>query len=126
MPAEKGNNYAKGNKGGGRKSAYEEVSDATWLCSVWNTEQDYSALKEKVETTKSYSVKDMMLWRALNGDTQLLKAMADKMLPDKQDARSETHQNTIQVLNYQSQEGSCSRLAAEYESKLRQELLKPG
>ncbi len=83
MSAPKGNTYAKDNRGGGRKSAYEELQDAEWLERVWNMPQNYDALKERIEVTKQYSARDAFLYRALNGSDAVLRSMADKLLASK-------------------------------------------
>ena len=119
MPAPKGNSFAKGNRGGGRKSAYEEGRDATWLCDVWNSPQDYEELKEKIVVSKRYSVRDMVQWKALNGDTQMLKVMADKMLPDKLEMRSEVkHEGNLSHEDLSS--APYRALTEEFEGKLRE------
>lgn len=82
MSAPKGNKNAQGNCGGGRKSAFEENRDAEWISRVWSEETDINALASKIET-KRFSIRDMLLYKALNGDTAALKSLADKMLPDK-------------------------------------------
>lgn len=118
MPALKGNTYAKGNRGGGRKSAYEEGHDAAWLCDVWNSPQDYEELKEKIVVSKRYSVRDMVQWKALNGDTQILKVMADKMLPDKLEMRSEITHDKLSPEDPFS--APYRALTEEFEGKLRE------
>lgn len=76
-----------GNRGGGRKSAYQERQDAEWLASVWTGDIDRAALAAKV-ASKRHSVRDVYLFKALMGNDKILASMADKILPDKIDLNS--------------------------------------
>lgn len=85
MPAPMGNKNALGNRGGGRKSAYDEIKEAEWLTEAWNCDQDVESLRKKIEDEKTYSVRDMLLWKALNGSEAVLKRFADAIFPGKVD-----------------------------------------
>lgn len=89
MPAPIGNKNALGNRGGGRKSAYDEIKEAEWLAEAWNCDQDVETLRKKIEEEKIHSVKDILLWKALNGNVSALKRFADAILPSKVEMRSE-------------------------------------
>lgn len=81
MSAPRNNKNSLGNRGGGRKSAYEEARDAEWLKQVWNQDTDVLALQKKIETGR-HSLRDQFLAMALAGDVRALKIVADKILPD--------------------------------------------
>lgn len=76
-----------GNKGGGRKSAYQERQDAEWLASVWTGDIDRAELARKI-ATKVHSVRDVYLFKALMGNDRILESIADKILPDKVDLKA--------------------------------------
>lgn len=52
MPAPKGNKHAKGNPGGGRKSAYQESRDAKFLEEIWEGDYDEAELEKLVKEKK--------------------------------------------------------------------------
>ena len=79
--APKGNTYAKGNKGGGRASAYQELQEAVWHADAWKIDSDVPALQAKLKTGK-YSVRDVFLAKALQGNERILGIFANKLLPD--------------------------------------------
>ena len=96
-PAPKGNQYAKGNRGGGRISVKEEQ----WHVGLWNglkgkTEGelnpwDVAKLEEKI-LSKHYSGRDMYALRVLKGDPMILKNLADKVLATLVDHTSKGEQ----------------------------------
>lgn len=88
MAAPKNNQNALGNRGGGRKSAYREGKDASWLKKAWSKNFDINELRKKIENGV-YSVQDIFLLNALEGQPAVLKVMADKMLPDREEVREE-------------------------------------
>ena len=88
MPAPKRNKNAVGNRGGGRKSAYEELREAKWLQSVWNGDVNILELEQKLQNG-SYSVRDRLLYDALRGDPGALRMLANKALPDWKDAKDD-------------------------------------
>ena len=81
MSAPQNNKNALGNRGGGRKSAYEEIRDSEWLKQVWSQDTDVLAVQKKIETGK-HSLRDQFLAKALAGDVRALKIIADKILPN--------------------------------------------
>lgn len=85
--APKGNDYAKGNKGGGRKSAYEEATSAIWHAERWELDNFREELRKKVESGV-HSVRDVFLLKALDGNERILGIFANKLLPDLVDHTS--------------------------------------
>ena len=79
--APKGNTYAKGNKGGGRPSAYLERLDAEWHELIWKQMQDVEGLEKKIQT-KKYAGRDMAALRLLKGDKYIIGKFMDKLVPD--------------------------------------------
>lgn len=76
-----------GNKGGGRKSAYQERQDAEWLASVWTGTVDRAELAKRI-ASKVHSVRDVYLFKALMGNDRILESIANKILPDKVDLKA--------------------------------------
>lgn len=70
-----------GNKGGGRKSAYQERVDAEWHEKVWKDQQDVDALIDKVRSRK-YAGRDIAALKLLQGDKYLIGKFMDKLVPD--------------------------------------------
>lgn len=81
MAFEKGHKKSVGNKGGGRASAYKELQEAVWHADAWKIDSDVPALQAKLKTGK-YSVRDVFLAKALQGNERILGIFANKMLPD--------------------------------------------
>lgn len=73
-----------GNKGGARKSAYAERQDAIWHEEKWKLETDVPVLQAKLRTGK-YSVRDVFLAKALQGNEKILGIFANKLLADRHD-----------------------------------------
>lgn len=94
MPNPNGN---PGNKGGRRKSAYQERQDAIWHDEKWRIETDVPVLKAKLETGK-YSVRDVFLAKALQGNERILGIFANKLLPDLHDHTSKGQRMGIPIL----------------------------
>ena len=84
--APEGNKYATGNRGGRRKSAYEEMRDAIWHKEKWEIETDVPVLQDKLKTG-TYSVRDVFLAKALQGNDKILCVFANKLLADLVDLR---------------------------------------
>lgn len=80
MGAPKGNKNAEG-KDSGRKSAYQEKQDATWHAEKWELDQYRKELERKI-ASGVYSVRDMFLYKALDGNERILTIFANKLLPD--------------------------------------------
>ena len=85
--APKGNTFAVGNSGGGRKSAYEERQDAAWHEEVWKSAQDIEVLEKKIES-KVYAGRDIAALNLLKGDKYLIGKFMDKLVPDLHDHTS--------------------------------------
>lgn len=81
MAFEKGHKKSVGNKGGGRASAYQELQEAVWHADAWKIDSDVPALQAKLKTGK-YSVRDVFLAKALQGNERILGIFANKLLPD--------------------------------------------
>lgn len=83
MSAPIGNQNALGNRGGGRKSAYDEYKDARWLSEAWSNPVLIEELKNKIEVERCYSPQEMFLWKALNGDAAILKCFVGTIFSQK-------------------------------------------
>lgn len=94
MSAPIGNKNALGNRGGGRKSAFDEIKEAEWLTDAWSCDQDVEALRNKIEVDQVYSVKDMLLWKALKGNVTALRRFADAILPSRIESLENSNQPT--------------------------------
>lgn len=81
MGALKGNKNAVGNRGGGRKSAYQELADAQDLHDLWLKVHDRKALQKKINKGK-YSVKEVFAAKALGGDMSAINKLLDKIFPN--------------------------------------------
>lgn len=99
MGAPKGNQYAKGNPGGGRPSAYKERQDAEWHELVWKSVQDVSELENKI-ATKKYAGRDIAALRLLKGDKYLIGKFMDKLVPNKLDITSDGKALPQPILNF--------------------------
>ena len=91
MDSRKNNKGVKGNKGGGRASAYQEVQNAIWQADKWEVDSDVPALQAKLKTGK-YSVRDVFLAKALQGNERILGIFANKLLADLVDVTSKGEQ----------------------------------
>jgi len=81
MAAPEGNTNAEGNRGGGRKSAYQEMADAEALHKMFFGEQNQADILAKVKAGK-YSLKDAFVAAAFGGDTKVLVEIFKKIFPD--------------------------------------------
>lgn len=81
MAAPKGNQHAKGNKGGGRKSAYQELADATEAYKLLFEEQDQEELEKKI-TSGKFAVVDRIKLTAMEGDSNVMLGIMKKALPE--------------------------------------------
>jgi hypothetical protein len=75
--APKGNQNAKGNKGGGRKSAYQELADATDAHKIFFDVHDQEEIEAKIRTGK-FSLKDRLILTGMEGDTASLQRRCTK------------------------------------------------
>ena len=86
MGAPLGNKYAVGKHqpGAGRKSAYFEKRDAYFLRSLFFRKIDKDKLKRKI-ASGNYSLKDMFVAKAFQGDTKILGNIFGKLFADYRD-----------------------------------------
>lgn len=71
-----------GNKGGRRPTEKEEI----WHSEKWEIDSDVPELQAKLKTGK-YSVRDVFLAKALQGNERILGIFANKLLADLVDVR---------------------------------------
>lgn len=71
-----------GNKGGGRKSHYQELADARDLFDIWNGKKSKKQLQEIIESGK-YGVKHVMAAKCMSGDRVLIAKLMDKLYANK-------------------------------------------
>jgi hypothetical protein len=84
MPNPKGN---PGNKGGGRGPVSLEMRDRYWHLNKWESETKTAELTAKIKSGV-FSVRDVFLLKALQGNERILKVFSDKVLPDLTDITS--------------------------------------
>jgi hypothetical protein len=72
----------KGNKGGGRKSAYQEKHDADLLSDIWHKPMVREEIKQRLAQGK-YSLRDMFISKAYAGNERILSEIFKKLYPDK-------------------------------------------
>ena len=80
-----------GNKGGRRPSAYEEFKNAQWHADKWELDSNVPELQAKLKTGH-YSVRDVFLAKALQGNERILGIFANKLLADLVDVTSKGEQ----------------------------------
>jgi type VI protein secretion system component Hcp len=76
-----------GNRGGGRKSAYQENADAKAFHDLFFKAQSQEAIETKIHNGK-FSLMDRYALNGMEGDTRVLNKIVDKLLPDGIDLRS--------------------------------------
>jgi hypothetical protein len=81
MPGAIGNQNAVGNKGGGRKSAYQENADASMLREMFLTPMSRDEVQAKLKSGK-YSLKDLFVSKGYAGNERMLLALFHKYFPD--------------------------------------------
>jgi hypothetical protein len=81
MPGAIGNQNAVGNKGGGRKSAYQENADATLLREMFLNPMSRDEIQAKLKSGK-YSLKDLFVSKGYSGNERVLLALFHKYFPD--------------------------------------------
>ena len=77
-----------GNKGGGRKSAYQERADARLLEEMFFNELCKEETLAKIRSGK-YSLKDMFVSKAFDGNERFLGEMFRKLFPDKVETKED-------------------------------------
>lgn len=86
MGAPKGNQNANGNRGGGRKSAFQEYADAQFLHQIWNGEITLQEVETLLES-KQHGARHMFAYKCLIGNDRMLASLTDKLFP-KQNVQS--------------------------------------
>jgi len=81
MGAPLGNKYALGNKGGGRKSAFQEKADANTLHSMFFDIINKEDLKKYIKEGNT-SLMDIFIAKGIGGDTKILIEIFKKIFPD--------------------------------------------
>ena len=76
-----GNQNAVGNKGGGRKSAYQENADAKLLREMFLNPMSRDEIQTKLKSGK-YSLKDLFVSKGYAGNELVLLALFHKYFPD--------------------------------------------
>lgn len=108
MGAPKGSKNALGNKGGGRKSAYEELQDAKDTQAMFFNNISQEELERKI-ASGVFSVRDRYLLTAMEGDTKILESLSKKVLPDKVDLKGDlTISDFLKNLDEEDQEQSLA------------------
>lgn len=87
MGAPINNTNGLGNSGGkkgisGRKSAYQEMATAELLNEIFFKEFHLENIKNKIEKG-TYSLKDLLLMRALQGNDRIILGIFNRIFPDK-------------------------------------------
>ena len=82
MSAPIGNKFAVGNKGGGRKSAFQEQADAAFFADLWNGRLKKERLQRKIQKGR-YGAKHILAVKILEGNEKLLAKLLDKFFPDQ-------------------------------------------
>lgn len=75
------NKGIKGNKGGGRKSAYQERADADLLWKVFTEKHSKEELTELLRG--KYSIKDVWITKAFAGNERFIQQIIHKLFPEK-------------------------------------------
>lgn len=75
-----------GNKGGGRKGAYQELRDALDTQAMFFNDFEQEEIEKKIRSGK-FSIKDRYILTAMEGDTKVLTSISNKVLPDKIDIK---------------------------------------
>ena len=70
-----------GNKGGGRKSAYQERANADFLAELFFKQHTKEEIGNMLKKGK-YSVSDVMLTKAFSGDMRAILPIFNKLFPD--------------------------------------------
>jgi hypothetical protein len=77
-----------GKKGhSGRKSAYQELKDATEAHKLFFDNQNQAAIEEKI-ASRIFSLKDRFILNGMEGDTTILTNALKKAVPDELDVKS--------------------------------------
>lgn len=101
MPRPGGNPGNKGNttKGPrkGRSSAYQEQADAKELFEMFFGEHSVEEIQAKI-ATKKYSIKTLMLLKAMGGNERFVSDMFKKVFPDNVNLQGQIHSEELQQI----------------------------
>lgn len=97
MGAPPGNKHAKGNKGGGRKSAYQERADAQFLWSIFTDAKAMAELDKRVKSGR-FSILDRMVLAALMGNERHISDIFKKLFPDNMVVSGNLQQKQVHEL----------------------------
>lgn len=97
-----------GNKGGGRKSAYQELADATEAYRIFFQDHDQEELERKIGSGK-FSIKDRFLLNAMEGDTPTVLKAYHKAVPDNVDITTKGKELPTPILNALPSDDSTSK-----------------
>jgi len=78
------NKGTKGNKGGGRKSHYQEKADANFLWDIFNNKYTPEELKVMLDG-ETISIRQVWIRALLRGNERFIGQMVHKLFPDKQE-----------------------------------------
>lgn len=87
MGAPKGSKNALGNKGGGRKSAYQELADATEAYRIFFAKHSQQELEDKIRSG-NFSLADRFILTGMEGDSSVINKAYQKAVPDNVDVTS--------------------------------------
>lgn len=94
-----GNKYGRGKKGrSGRKSSFQEMADAQELYKMFFSDQDVEKLQEKIKTRK-FSVKTLMMMKALAGNERDRIEMFKKVFPDNLNIQGQVNSEELKLLS---------------------------
>ena len=97
MGAPVGNKNAVGNKGGGRRSAYQERQDAERLKEIWTGDFNKTELMKKLQSGE-YSPEFIWIVKAIQGNMVALKEMFKKIYPDNINLIGSIEQKSMQQM----------------------------
>lgn len=97
MGAPKGNQFAKGNKGGARKSAYQEHADQQYLMDLWFKKHTKDEIRELLSEAGEHSMSDAWLAKGLAGNVDIQKAIFNKLFPDNINMRMDGRISTTKL-----------------------------
>lgn len=81
----------KGNKGGGRKSAYQELADATAAHKIFFGQHNQEEIEVRIKSGK-FSLADRFLLNGMEGDSAIVIKAYNKAVPDKVDPETKPQQ----------------------------------
>lgn len=106
-----------GNKGGGRKSAYQEKADAEALLKMFFEKMDKNELQKIVKSGK-YSLKDVWLFKAFGGNEKILGEIFRKIFPDTIIHKGDEHEPIV----FEDRNPKINSIIEEAESKIKNEI----